>query len=390
VAHVWAYLEGLTRHPHRGTATAQEAAAAKECAGWLAAMGYRVDVEPFQTPVDTLYFGPAVVLTGFAVALGVGRYLPWAGILLCLLFLAPLVGELLGSSKLDLDWVLPRYRSQNVVAWGPSSGQPERTVVISGHYDTQRGTLLFHPRVAPYIQPYFTFAYVLLALAPVALVLRWALPAASWLNLLLAVLTGLMLANVLFLLACRFSGGGHINGANDNGTGAALTLALAKRFAGEAPNGTQFVFVLTGAEEVGTRGMKAFLRAHAFDLATTRFVNLDNLGGGQIHYLQGEGMLSVQRYGAELLGLAELMARETGGKIRPKGNLLLPTDGLIPARAGYQAITFLAFLADGSLPNYHWHTDTLDRVDRQLVEFAEQLLSEYVERVAGGTVSAGV
>jgi hypothetical protein len=143
--------------------------------------------------------------------------------------------------------------------------------------------------------------------------------------------------------------------------------------------------MLTGAEEVGTRGMKHFIRHTDLDPATTLFVNLDNIGGGELHYLLGEGMLAFRPYDQELVRLAEQMAGEFGRAVRPKRNLLLPTDGSMPCLAGYSAISFLAFLEDGSLPNYHWYTDTLENVDPDLLGFAERFLTEYVRRAAAGS-----
>lgn len=382
------YLERLTRHPHRGTATAEEAAAAGEIREWLTGLGYACEIQPFETPRDTLYLGPSLLMLGFLAAAATGVRWPSAGLLLTLLLLAPLVGEMLGSLHVDLDRILPRYRSQNVVARSTGSGSrpPGRTLVISGHYDTQRASYLFHPAFVPWIQPYFYLVYGTLAAVPLTLALRWAAPSWAWTGAALAALSVLLAASSAFLLLCRATGG-YINGANDNGTGASLVLALAERIAGNPLPETEVIFLLTGAEEVGTRGMKAFMRRHRFDRERTRFINLDNIGGGLLHYLTGEGMLKVQPYSEELLALAGAMAAERPGLVRPKGNLLLPTDGLIPALCGYEAISFLAFQEDGSLPNYHWYTDTIEKIDFALLDFAEEYLSEYVGRLAAAPLT---
>jgi hypothetical protein len=233
-----------------------------------------------------------------------------------------------------------------------------------------------------WLQPYFFLVYGSLAAVPVTLGLRWAAPGWAWTGPALRAEVALLVLHTAFLLLCRLTGG-YINGANDNGTGAALTLALAERFAGVPPERTRLIFLLTGAEEVGTRGMKAFMRRTRLDRETTRFINLDNIGGGRLHYLTGEGMLAVRPFGPELLGLAGRMAKDHPGQVHVRENLLLPTDGLIPAVCGFEAISFLAFQEDGSLPNYHWYTDTLDRVDLELVDFAEEFLVRYVAALAG-------
>ncbi|MFZ5816318.1 MAG: M28 family metallopeptidase [Bacillota bacterium] len=377
----WSFLERVCRYPHRGVGTPEEGAAAREAAAWLEAMGYAVEIQPFRAPRDTLYLGPAVLMTGFLGAAGLGFLgLPWLGLGLTLLLLVPLVGEMRGRGP-DLDLYLPKVRSQNVIARAPERGDEQITLVISGHIDTQHATWLFHPRMVRHIPAYLNAAYGALALMPAALLLRALLPAAGWTGWLLAAGAALLGGHLIFLLGCAFTGG-YINGANDNGTGAALVLGLAEHFAAHPVPGVRLHFLLPGAEEVGTRGMKQFLRRYSYDRRSTWFINLDNLGGGRLHYLRGEGMTIYHRYGPRLLRLAAAMAAEREGIVRVRENLLLPTDGMIPAALGYEAISFLAFLEDGSLPNYHWYTDTLERVDRDLLAYAEQFLIEYIQRLA--------
>ena len=64
----WSYLDKLSRYPHRGVGTKEEAAAAAEAAQWLKDLGYHVDIQPFQAPRDTLYLGPVVLMLAFLVA----------------------------------------------------------------------------------------------------------------------------------------------------------------------------------------------------------------------------------------------------------------------------------------------------------------------------------
>ena len=382
----WTYLERLTRYPHRAVGSAEEAAAAGEAAGWLKDMGYEVEIQRFRAPRDTLYIGPAVIMAGYLAAAAIAVWWqPWIGLLLAVLLLIPLVGEMSGKG-LDLDAYTPKVTSQNVIARAREQGGERLTVVVSGHLDTQHATWLFHPRMAPHVQTYLNLAYLSLGIMFLGLVLRAVLPSAGWPLWVLAAAAVLLIGHIAFLLACALTGD-YINGANDNTTGAALTLALAEHFAAQPLPGVRFHFLLTGAEEVGTRGMKAFLRANRYDPNTTYFINLDNLGGGILTYLEGEGMTLYHRFGKDLVELARTMAAERPGKVKARPNLLLPTDAMIPAAHGYQAISFLAFLEDGALPNYHWYTDTPENVDRELLAFTEAFLKEYIQRLAAARLA---
>lgn len=386
----WRYLEELCRLPHRASASEAEAAAADRIASWLSALGYAVEVQPFRAPRDTLYAGPVIVLGGLLAAAFWGLiWQPWIGLVGCALVISPLVGEMLGA-RCDMDLLLPLFPSRNVVARPQQIPDPHRpTVVISAHYDTQRASWLFHPAFARLLQGYFYVVYISLVLVPAGLLLCWAWPGGRGGPAVLGAGVVLSAIHMLFLLLCRWTGR-HTNGANDNGSGVAVALALAERWAAAGAGlGANPVFLFTGSEEVGTRGIKHFLRCTpSLDPDRTRFINIDNVGGGTLHYLTGEGMLRRQPYGTKLLAAAAALAREHPGRLLPRDNLLLPTDGFLPALHGFETISFLAFQPDGTLPNYHWHTDRLDRIDRDLLDFAEGFLWEYLCRVTHAAVES--
>ncbi|NLN29276.1 MAG: M28 family peptidase [Firmicutes bacterium] len=392
----WQYLQALSALPPRGSGTVGE----RRTAAWrgerLSEMGYEVEKQVFRSPVYTLYLGPLLVIAGLLIATwALGRW-PGPAALLGLLLLVPLVGEMLGA-KVNLNYLpLPRRRSQNVVArfpHGARKGQgstdpggeaaSERKpipVVIVAHYDTQWGTWLFHPRFRPFLRPFFYCVYGGLGLNVAGLFVRWLFPGFGWGGTLLTV-SAVILTLAGFFLAVAVATGRAVPGANDNGSGVAVALALADRWRTEGPAELEPVFVFTGCEEVGLRGMRHFL-ATTLPPSNTIFVNLDNVGGGRLRYLLGEGMLTYQRYDADLIELAEQLTERYPGKVEPLRNLLLPTDGLLAAKAGYKAITLLAAGDRGVIPNYHWHTDTLEHVDRNVLAVTERFTVDLLKGLA--------
>ncbi len=382
-SYAWRYLTDLTELlPHRASASEAELRAAEWLTEQLERLGFSVERQEFTAPRDTLYAAPPFVFLGVLAAASIGIAWPWVGAILAVLITLPLVGDMLGKPW-DFDLLLNQHRSRNVVARRGDDSKPPRVVVMA-HYDTQKGSLLFHPRFAPFITPLFSLAYLGLAVIPLALVIRGVWPAAAWTSLVIWVAGLVLLGVAAFLTLSRYTGR-YINGANDNGSGTAVTLALAQRLAeaGDEKAG-DVVFVFTGSEEVGERGAKHYFRTTGKTLSRehTRVVNLDNIGGGRLHYLLGEGMLVYQPYDRELIALAERRSsQEEPGFLTPIKNLLLPTDGLMATANGFRAITFIAMDQQGKIPHYHWHTDVLENVDRDLVEREEGLLWRFLKDV---------
>lgn len=363
--------------PHRGMGSDNERKAAVWIADKLRAMGYQTAEEPFQTTIDNLYLMPAQVFGCAAAAATMALFTPlvWLALSVVLFGIAILVAEVSGHPG-SLS-PLPKFPSQNVVT------ERSGTVFVTAHYDTQRGSYLFHPRFVDHLQQFFYVCYggVLLALAGVVLKLSGAQAAVYALWLGLGVCVFAFVAFVLAELTGRYS-----PGANDNGTGVALALWLASDYAArrsEYPVDCELRFLFTGCEEAGERGMKAFLQAHRGELdpQRTRFVNLDNLGAGELTYLTGEGMLFYRKAGPTLLRIARQMEGT-----RERKNLLLPTDALPASTLGFEALSFLGMDEKGRLGNYHWHTDTLENVDPEFLRFQQGFFRQYLMRAmaAGG------
>lgn len=380
--------------PHRRAGSREEARAAAYLRDALAELGAEVSLEPFRAPRDTLYFGPALVLLAVALAsLAAFALPPLVSLLVECAALALLLAEASGSPRVDFDLVLPKVESRNVVArFAPAEGasggpagraaDPRRTLLLMAHYDTQRSSWLFAPPILPFLPAVFGSAYLALALAVFATAAHALRPGAAWPRSLAEPSAVFLLAFAL-LLAWGGVRGRPVAGANDNGSGVAVALALAARLRAEDPSRPLWV-VLTGAEEVGERGAKAFFRRHRAELPreSVDVVNLDNVGGGRLRYLEGEGMVGYVPYDARLVAAARVLAlhRDPEG-VLPWGNLILPTDGLVARRFGYAAITFTGVGEDGLIPDYHWPTDTIERLDRAHLASVVEFLAEYARLV---------
>lgn len=383
----WDYLRQLAELPPRGAGTDGEGRAADWLREQGEKLGYDVEIQPFETPRHTLYIGPALVAGLLIVAIVLARVWPAIAFILAVLSFVPLIGEVLGSGP-NFDLILPKSPSQNVFlrprgAESAANNGNVQDVIVAAHYDAQWGSWLFAPAFRRFLQPFFYATYGGFGLALVAVVLRWVLPTGAITSIVTYVALGLLLLCGGFLLLSQRTGK-TVPGANDNGSGVAVALAMAEEWAHKPAGNVRLSFLFTGAEEVGMRGMHHFvkqarLRGFAPD---TIFINVDNVGGGHLRYMLGEGMLGYQHFDAALVALAGRLAEEFDTDVLPLQNTLLPTDALVPAKAGYPAITFLATRGDESIPEYHWHTDTLENVDRNTVEQTERFVKHFIEQLA--------
>ncbi|MDP9752141.1 M28 family metallopeptidase, partial [Thermoanaerobacter pentosaceus] len=278
--------------------------------------------------------------------------------------------------------IMPRHLSQNVFTSFDESRS--KRIIVSAHYDTQRGSLMFHPKIVDKLSIIYNICYVGFGLVPIGILLKaLKLNVIAYISLYLGLF--IVFVTVIFMAICEVTGR-YTQGANDNGTGTALTLALANCYINNKdkfPDNVDVIFLFTGSEEAGERGMKNFIKKYGKKLPKdTQFIILDNLGSGKITYLEGEGMVFYKRASELLLDVAEDMAKGHADKVQKMKNLLLPTDALPAMAAGFDAIAFLAKDEKGRLGNYHWYTDTIENVDTELLDYEEEFFKEYLLKVA--------
>lgn len=266
------------------------------------------------------------------------------------------------ASEGSLRWtpvsdVLSRSPSGNVVGTIEPRGDARRTLCLMAHMDTSRSGLMFDPRFVGALGAWIS----LQSLAGMAQAVGEPLVGGtSRGRAMLAGARGVLLAG-LALLAEREVRGVDVPGANDNASGCGVVAALAAELAAQPLAETRVVILLTGCEEAGTLGAQAFLKER--DTTGWLFLNFDNVGGpGSVRYLRREGVLTKWDADPGLVSVAEQVA-DADPELR-----LLPTDS--PAgltydaspihAAGGRAMTFS--VQDGSIPNLHWPTDTLENV----------------------------
>jgi hypothetical protein len=305
----------------------------------------------------------------------------------------------LASLELDASgraqWLrrlLPAGQGTNVVARIPAGRRSDAaraaaaaggdvrpaTLVLVAHHDAARTGLSWHPRL------------VGLGARPGAMPRRMGAVA---LGFVLAALPGTRrLGRGLLWLALAsyldIATSPTVPGANDNATGVAALLALARTLAAQPLEHADVVLLAPGCEESGMGGMAAWLRGHraGLDRERTLVVSLDTLGSGTPIVLEAEATLAPHAYRPEDVELAEAGAARAGVDAPQRWRAGAWTDPILARFAALPAISLLSVGPDGVYTEWHRHTDTPDRVDFACVEagtrIAEGIGREWADRVS--------
>jgi Zn-dependent M28 family amino/carboxypeptidase len=168
----------------------------------------------------------------------------------------------------------------------------------------------------------------------------------------------------------------------------AVGLSLANWLAAGAPEGVRVILLFPGAEESFMEGMVAWCDRHLGDLdpATTTFVCVDTVGSPDLIALEGEGMLRMNEYPRDVLELVHAVAAEHGVFVHRGLRFRNATDGLIPLKRGFRSAMIGSADEYKIPPNYHWPTDTADRVDYGTIADTARICRGVIERIAAGAL----
>jgi putative aminopeptidase FrvX len=291
--------------------------------------------------------------------------------------------------------VLPQHDTANVVA-ELGERDADRVVVITAHHDAAHSGLIFHPELPRAILRRFP---ALREHANTSPPLMWGAvggPALVVLGALLGRRAPLALGTAISAgYAAAFVDIGlraTVPGANDNLTGVAALLSLAHALAaaGGPPEGIRVILLSAGAEESHQEGMTAFAERHFASLPpqSTHVLCLDTLGSPRLAILEGEGMLKMTEYPAEVRDLVERCAEQAGVDVQRGLRFRNATDGLIALRAGYPCAALVSVDEFKVPTDYHWPTDTADRVDYARVADGARVCLELVRELASGAAGA--
>jgi acetylornithine deacetylase/succinyl-diaminopimelate desuccinylase-like protein len=381
LAEVIAEYSAIGRLP---TSPGEEAVAASLLERYRA-LGISARVEP--TAATGSYALPIGTLSAIgAVAGALAAVNRWAAAVVAVLAAAAIADDVAGGRRWFRRAAIPRRHAYNLVA---EEGDPEadRTVVILAHHDAAPSGIVFDQRPLRWIARRLPKLIELAKTSPPAwwpvigaplVVAIGAVAGSRWLWL---AGTALCLVNLLAMVDI----GRHkaVPGANDNLSGVAAQLAVARALHLQPVPGVRLIFLSAGAEEALQEGIRGYARRHFPSLGSrTWFINLESVGSGRLALLEGEGPVIMRDYQAEFKDLAADCAAELGIPLTRGLRSRNSTDGDVPRRHGYPVATIVSLDRDKLIPHYHQDSDIAEHVNLASVDDSVRLAEAIVRRLA--------
>jgi hypothetical protein len=174
-----------------------------------------------------------------------------------------------------------------------------------------------------------------------------------------------------------------VDGANDNLSGVAASVSLAKALAAEPPGNTRVVLLFPGSEEGFQEGMHAWWHRHRHELPreSTIFINHETLGSPHLVLLEGEGMLGITDYPDDLKRFIQGVADDLGIFLWRELRTRNSSDSLLPLRAGYKCALFVSCDDLKAPTNYHWYSDVPENLTYGTIVDMTRLSLELTRRL---------
>jgi hypothetical protein len=303
-----------------------------------------------------------------------------------------LVVDDLGAGRRWLRRILPKQATANVVAVAGDL-EATNTLLVAAHHDAAHTGLFFDPRLTELLGKRLGAGEGKPVRQPPLMAPFWAGPAAAGLAASLGArrIAALAIAVCGGIIACltEMSFRRTVPGANDNLTGVATLIGLAASLEELPVSGLRVLLVSTGAEESLMEGMRAFAARHPEELSPhrTRMLCVDTVGSPQLVLAESEGMARTRDYDRALKDLIADCAEQEGIELRRGFRMRLGTDGYLALRRGVPAAMLMSVDRYGVSSNYHWPTDTAERVDYATLADAVRLSDAVMRRLAHESAS---
>ena len=357
-------VEKLTSFPNRGVATKNEAPVLDFLTQQFT--NQIVSRESFRTPKTYISVVWWLIL-GLSAGLICLNFSSILGLVITFVFVT--------MAMLYFNWYAspvtnfpPLVKSHNLIIKEKKTSPKVKKLILMAHWDTAPISLLYRPEMVGNFRKSLKMSLILMMVAQFLASSQFLVPN-DFLLLVLAlyfIIQGITATVDFFRL-------GYSNGASDNATGVAAATEAAQKLWNKNLQNLDIELVITGAEEVGMIGARAYMKAHYQEFTKeTYLINFDTLGSGDLKIITQTGSWSTIVYDNELVKTAkEITANVASLKdVKTGAWHTADFDSVWFQRAGIPSVTLAALDKNGRMPNIHRPTDILANVDFKPMEEA--------------------
>lgn len=377
----------------RPSASEGEREAAELIAARLRSSGQHAGVE--RETAHGSYWWPlgllnAIALAGGALAALDGRRRAarrWLGAAAGLFATAGLWDDLSVRRQWFRGRFLPHHATWNVVAQAGDLNALH-TVVVVAHHDAAHSGLIFAPGLPALVARRLPRLWDRVTRSPPLMYLVIGGPLLITLGAAAGhrrtVAVGIALAGGCTLTFADIGMRRPVPGANDNLSGVAVVLALARALQRDPVHNLRVMLVSTGSEESFEEGMRGFATRHlaAMPRDKTKVVVVDTVGSPTLTLPEAEGMLVLREYDSDLKALFSSCALALGVTLRRGLRFSFSSDAQIGLSEGFPTVMLGSVDRYKAPSNYHWPTDTPENVHYGSVADAAKLVEAVVRRLA--------
>lgn len=299
-----------------------------------------------------------------------------------LIVMLSLWGEVSGRF-IWLGKIIPKIESTNVIA-RLGAQEPSKRLVIIAHIDTAKSGMIFHPYITRFLWentktgvltiPFFASALL------VALIVAKASGANGFVINALFLLANIVLGISALLLIERELSGKPICGANDNASGVAVALEVAKMLKEKRLKKLEVVLAFTGAGDSNAGGSTSLLKNHP-DLVSDNsyIINIDSVGKGELKVSTIEGPVLGRLASIELACLVLTAAKSAQIAIKPE-RLRFTSDAYPALVKGARAVTIFAETPEFTRRS---EKDTPENLEKERISEATKLVYQTAMLIEG-------
>lgn len=360
-------VEKLSSFPNRGVDTENEVPVLDFLTQLFA--NQKVSRESFRTPKTYISVVWWLIL-GLSAGLICLNFSSILGLVITFLFVT--------MAMLYFNWYAspitnfpPLVKSHNLVIKDKNASPKTKKLILMAHWDTAPISLLYRPEMVGNFRKSLKMSLILMMVAQFLAISQFLIPN----DFLLLVSNILALYFIIqgITATIDFFRLGYSNGASDNATGVAAAIETAKKLWNKNLQNLDIELVITGAEEVGMIGARAYMKAHYQEFTKeTYLINFDTLGSGDLKIITQTGSWSTIIYDNELVKTAKEVTTKIASlqEVKTGAWHTADFDSVWFQRAGIPSVTLAALDKNGRMPNIHRPTDILANVDFKPMEKA--------------------